>query len=144
MRNWRLKTSISNHDKLALAIIATLGLVLPYIASGIGTVMYGFKPLFVIGIGGMFFLALPNLIAIGSALIMYRASMRFGNRLKYLPVICGYVGWSYFYLGFNVASSSTAGIALLFFPIYSLYFFIIGYWVTLGIYVVRGLIGKRE
>jgi hypothetical protein len=144
MRNWRLKTPISSHDKLALAIIAALGFILPYISSGIGAALYGFKPLFVVGIGGMFFLILPNLIAIGSALIMYRASMRFGNRLKYLPVVCGYVGWSYFYLGFNIAGSSTAGIALLFFPIYSLYFFIIGYWVACGIHIVRGLIEKRE
>ena len=119
MLHWRLKTPIPSYDKLAMCIIAALGLVLPYIAGGIGAAFSGHKLWFDgSNIGSVFFLTLlPHSIAIGSALVMYRASMRFGDRLKYLPVICGYIGWAYFYLGFNIAGDAQAGIALLFFPI---------------------------
>ena len=116
MRNWRLKTPIPGYDKLAMIIIAALGLVLPYIAGGIGAAFSGHKLWFDgSNIGSIFLLTLlPHSIAIGTALVMYRASMRFGDRLKYLPIVSGYFGWAYFYLGFNIAGDAQAGIALLF------------------------------
>ena len=140
----RLNISVHRHEKWVKIIIVVLGLVLPYIAHGIGATIYGFKPFLLDAkywnipfIVGIIFIVMPHLIAIGAALMLYRAAARFGNRVKYLPVICGYTGWSYFYFGFDIASDAQAGIALLFFPIYSLYFFIGGYWLAWLICVAK-------
>ena len=90
------------------------------------------------GIGSFFFSLLPTSIAIAPALVVYRASMRFGNRLKYLPVLCGYCGMTYLYCyhRWAIPSDPQKAIGLLFMPIYSFYFFIGGYWVAWGIHVV--------
>ena len=143
MRYWRLKTPFHEHDKFVKPIIVLLGLVLPFISHISGARTLGFKPFFAnpefweIPFGvGILFVVLPHLIIIGTALLMYRVSRHFGNRLKYLPVIFGYGCWAYLYFGFDLASDAQAAIGLLFMPIYSFYFFIGGYWVAWGIHVV--------
>jgi len=135
MRSWRLKTPAQKGDKFAIVGIVILGLVIPYIAGGIGAAIYGFKPWFYgMGIAGVPLVALFSCVAIGIAGVIYHASRRFGNLLKYLPVICGYIGFAYMYLGFDISGDAQAGIALIFIPIWSIFFFIIGYWSAWGIY----------
>jgi len=158
MRNWRLPHPVSSHDKRVVTIIVALGIAIPCITDTVAAMLYDFSSLFfrslhsvwffdvasmAITIAQFFTMLLPSSIVIVSALLMYRASSRFGDRLKYLPVICGYVGHAYLCLVLKFPSP-LASIGLILIPIYCLYFIIGGYWLAWGIYVVRRMIKRRE
>ena len=141
MRHWRLKMPVQKEDKFIAAGIVILGLIIPYIAGGIGAAIYGIKPWFYgLTITLVLLAALLNCVAVGTAWIMYYASRRFGSLLQYLPVICGYGSLAYMYLG--VACNAFVGLAVLFIVFYSVVFFIGGYWLAWGIHCISGILRR--
>jgi nitrate reductase gamma subunit len=127
-----------------------LGLVLPTISNIIGAKIYVFVPFFqdidffgdVPFIMIIIFIVLPHLITVGAALVMYRATAHFDNRLKYIPVICGYGGSAYCYMISNLAGEAAFGLIII--PYYSLYFFIGGYWLAWSVYVIKKAVNRKR
>ena len=137
-RNWQSLGSF--RETIIVVRIVLAGLVIPYLANLFGGYMHDFKPWFygVDSIQGFVYFEMFQMIAVAAALVFYFASKTFCGFLKYVSTFAGYMAYCYFYLQTDFHSSSTAAIALIFIPIYSLAFFIVGYFLAcIANYVIR-------
>ena len=107
--------------------VIIVGVALPYLARLPGCVVKGWGWLLQYvepGLLGAVFLGGFNLVAVGTAV---GATLLFHKRnLWLLPVLAGYGFLFYAHGTLDLASDAQAGVALVFIPIYSLFFFVVG------------------
>ena len=111
----------------AVVGVSVVGVTLPYLARipGCGVKGWGWLLQYVEpGLLWALFLGGFNLVAVGAAA---GATVLFGKRhLWLLPVLAGYGFLSYAHGSLDLASDAQAPIAVVFIPIYSLFFFVVG------------------
>jgi hypothetical protein len=129
--------------KTARILIVVIGILLPYLARLPGTFVNGidwFTSYFGTGIGAVIFFEVFNAICWGSILgtsFSYRHSCS-----VWFPAGFGFAFLAVSHAFLDLASSSTAAIALVFIPIYSLPFVLIGWLV--GLWFDRRLSRKES
>jgi hypothetical protein len=110
-----------------IAFVSIVGLALPYLARLPGCVVKGGGWLYQYlepGLGGALLIEAFNLVAIGAAAGSVALFHKRG--LWLLPTILGYGFLAFAHGTIDLASSSTAAIALVFIPFVSLPFFAVG------------------
>ncbi|MCL2347989.1 MAG: serine/threonine protein kinase [Planctomycetaceae bacterium] len=125
-----------------VGIVALLTLLISAVSNLIGSNVLGFTSWVDLRYPqSILFAMIVQLIAVGFAIFFYKVSQHLWGILKYFALLAGWGFLAVFHFYFGVASDPQMGIALMFSPLYSLPFFLMGHVVAVTInFTVVGIV----